>query len=124
MSKNSLTEEVRNTWWLEVRDEMKSHALSLGYNAIVGYTESVTIEQKEDLCVLTAYGSSANIHMNYLKKDSETESIKFGPACSFCHNSNSSKNLFPANPVKCNICKKGYVSQVLLTNLEIPPGVK
>lgn len=47
LSKTPQTQESRDTWWQEVREEVKSHAKTLNCNAVIGYTESVTIERKE-----------------------------------------------------------------------------
>ncbi|KAI8610786.1 hypothetical protein BC830DRAFT_1069490, partial [Chytriomyces sp. MP71] len=53
------SKEVRDSWWQELRDEIKSHARSLKCPLIVGYQESVTI--CEELVVLYCYGTAASI---------------------------------------------------------------
>ena len=35
--------ETRDMWWLEVRNEVRSHALAMGCNAVIGYSESTSI---------------------------------------------------------------------------------
>lgn len=35
--------EVRDSWWTELRMEIRSHARSLGCNVVLGYSESTTI---------------------------------------------------------------------------------
>lgn len=35
--------EVRDSWWTELRMEIRSHARSLGCNVVLGYAESTTI---------------------------------------------------------------------------------
>ena len=35
--------ETRDAWWLEVRNEVRSHAKAMGCNAVIGYTESTSI---------------------------------------------------------------------------------
>ena len=36
--------ETRDSWWNEIRTEVRSHARSLGCNVILGYVEQTTIE--------------------------------------------------------------------------------
>eukprot|EP00736_Rhodelphis_marinus_P014184 Rmarinus@m.29539 len=50
-------QEVRDSWWSEVRDEIKAHCRSLGCSFVVGYAEEMTIE--DDLAVLSATGTAA-----------------------------------------------------------------
>lgn len=35
--------ETRDAWWLEVRNEIRSHAKAMGCNAVIAYTESTSI---------------------------------------------------------------------------------
>lgn len=35
--------EIRDSWWTELRMEIRSHARSLGCNVVLGYSESTTI---------------------------------------------------------------------------------
>lgn len=35
--------EVRDSWWTEIRMEIRSHARSLGCNVVLGYSESTAI---------------------------------------------------------------------------------
>ncbi|CAH1153263.1 unnamed protein product [Phaedon cochleariae] len=48
--------ESRDTWWSEIRMEIRSHARSLGCNAVLGYTEAASI--CEDVCILGASGTA------------------------------------------------------------------
>jgi len=57
--KKSNTQETRDIYWTEIRNEIKSHAKSLGCNYIIGYVESTTIQQSEDLCIFSATGTAA-----------------------------------------------------------------
>jgi hypothetical protein len=43
--------------WLELREEIKSHARSLNCPFVLGYKETITI--CEDICVLSANGTAA-----------------------------------------------------------------
>ena len=47
--------QTRDEWWTDIREEIRSHARSLGCNAVVGYIESTSIW--ENICLLSASGS-------------------------------------------------------------------
>lgn len=57
-------DEVRDTWWNELRDEVENHARMLGCSFVLGYTETTTID--DDLYVLTASGTAANLDLSQL----------------------------------------------------------
>ena len=46
--------DAREAWWVEIRQEVRSHARALGCNMIVGYRENTVIW--EDVLILTASG--------------------------------------------------------------------
>lgn len=54
---NDVESEKRDTWWTEIRKEIKSHAKSLNCNTILGYRETSRI--REDVCILSASGTAA-----------------------------------------------------------------
>ncbi|KAG0238402.1 hypothetical protein BGW42_005635 [Actinomortierella wolfii] len=54
--------ETRDAWWDELRNEIKSHARQLDCSHIIGYQENATIN--DELIVLSAYGTAANLDMN------------------------------------------------------------
>jgi hypothetical protein len=55
--------ETRDSWFNELRMEVRGHAKSLGCNVILGYTESVSIS--DDVTVLSASGTAAVINLQY-----------------------------------------------------------
>lgn len=55
--------ENRDSWWTELRMEIRSHARALGCNVVLGYSETTTIT--EDVCVLSATGTAALINFPY-----------------------------------------------------------
>lgn len=55
--------ETRDSWYNELRMEIRGHAKSLGCNVILGYNESTTIS--EDVTVLSAAGTAAVINLQY-----------------------------------------------------------
>ncbi|CAI5711817.1 unnamed protein product [Peronospora destructor] len=50
-------QETRDSWWLELREEIRAHAQSLQCPFVIGYTESCTIY--DDVCVISASGTAA-----------------------------------------------------------------
>ncbi|TMW55656.1 hypothetical protein Poli38472_010538 [Pythium oligandrum] len=50
-------QETRDSWWLELREEIRAHAQSLQCPFVIGYTESCTIH--DDVCVISATGTAA-----------------------------------------------------------------
>ncbi|XP_034664373.1 C2 domain-containing protein 5 isoform X1 [Drosophila subobscura] len=63
--------EVRDSWWTELRMEIRSHARSLGCNVVLGYAEATTIS--DDVCVLSATGTAAVINMVFNRSVSQTD---------------------------------------------------
>lgn len=55
--------ETRDSWFNELRMEIRGHAKSLGCNVILGYSESTTIG--DDVTVLSATGTAAVINLQY-----------------------------------------------------------
>jgi hypothetical protein len=53
--------ETRDSWYNELRMEIRGHAKSLGCNVILGYNESTTIS--EDVTVLSASGTAAVVNL-------------------------------------------------------------
>eukprot|EP01147_Barroeca_monosierra_P000567 gene567-3884_t len=49
--------DTRDVWWSELRAEVLGHAFSLGYSAVIGYSETASINN--NLCLLSATGTSA-----------------------------------------------------------------
>ncbi|XP_037951366.1 C2 domain-containing protein 5-like [Teleopsis dalmanni] len=63
--------EIRDSWWTELRMEVRSHARALCCNVVLGYSESTTIS--DDVCVLSATGTAAVINMAYNRSVSQTD---------------------------------------------------
>lgn len=62
---NSEDTEARDSWFNELRMEIRGHAKSLGCNVILGYTETASINN-DDVTVLSACGTAAVINLNYV----------------------------------------------------------
>ena len=52
--------EVRDSWWNELREEIKTHARSLDSSHVIGYTETTSITE-EGVCVLSATGNERHL---------------------------------------------------------------
>lgn len=63
--------EIRDSWWTELRMEIRSHARALGCNVVLGYSEETTIS--DDVCVLSATGTAAVINMSYNIETSQND---------------------------------------------------
>lgn len=55
-------QEIRDAWWIELREEIRSHARTLGCQAVIGYSEVTTIH--DEIIVLSAIGTAANLSIN------------------------------------------------------------
>ena len=53
--------ETRDTWWIELRTEIRSHARAMGCHAVVGYSERTTI--CDEIIVLSACGTAAAVDL-------------------------------------------------------------
>ncbi|XP_039297495.1 C2 domain-containing protein 5 isoform X4 [Nilaparvata lugens] len=59
---NNMEEPVcRDSWWTEIRKEVRTHCRALGCNVVLNYTESTTI--CDDVCVLSVSGTAAVIQV-------------------------------------------------------------
>ncbi|KNC50468.1 uncharacterized protein AMSG_00631 [Thecamonas trahens ATCC 50062] len=57
------TTAVRDAWWSEIRDEIRSHALALGCYFVIGYSEQVAI--RDEVVVLTAVGTAVVLRLRH-----------------------------------------------------------
>jgi hypothetical protein len=55
--------ETRDSWFNELRMEIRGHAKSLGCNVVLGYSETASIN--DDVTVLSATGTAAVINLHY-----------------------------------------------------------
>ncbi|XP_018404000.1 PREDICTED: C2 domain-containing protein 5 [Cyphomyrmex costatus] len=61
--------EGRDSWWTEIRMEVRSHARALACNVVIGYKEETSI--CDDVCVLSASGTAAVINFHNSGQDSD-----------------------------------------------------
>ena len=57
---------TRDSWWQEIRQEVRGHARCLGCNVIVGYTEDTAIS--DDCVVLCASGTAASAELSQVRR--------------------------------------------------------
>ncbi|XP_033213483.1 uncharacterized protein LOC117170664 [Belonocnema kinseyi] len=62
--------EGRDSWWTEIRMEVRSHARALACNVVIGYREETSIS--DDVCVLSASGTAAVINLQNTGQDQDT----------------------------------------------------
>lgn len=60
--------ETRDTWWLELRKEIRNHCRMLDCNAVLGYSETTTIH--DEVCILSASGTAAVLNTSSKTPDS------------------------------------------------------
>ncbi|XP_063712159.1 C2 domain-containing protein 5-like [Symsagittifera roscoffensis] len=85
---------MRDNWWLELRIEIKSHMEAFSCNCVVGYSEYTTMY--EDLMVLSAMGTAANLDPAFSPKRSNLLAFS---SMSIDH-PESSEQLSPRSPVQ------------------------
>ncbi|KDO21387.1 hypothetical protein SPRG_13700 [Saprolegnia parasitica CBS 223.65] len=148
MATKLVDQETRDSWWMELREEVRSHAQSLQCSHVVGYIESCTIH--DDVCVLSATGTAAVVkygpkrHRGLLKASTDelsdqSPSLRPTPAprrrgnapsiqdspCFVCHIPYS-RSLAPFSNmrmVRCGICGRKWVPEMLFSSTEPPSGM-
>ncbi|XP_026107185.1 C2 domain-containing protein 5-like isoform X5 [Carassius auratus] len=115
--------ETRDAWWEEIRQEIKSHAKSLGCHAVVGYSESTSI--CEEVCILSASGTAAILSSRFMQDGPLDTELRFeevvSPGCGFCHIPYDELNIpFPAQLTYCYCCRRYKVPDVLFTTIDLP----
>ncbi|PRP78644.1 C2 calcium-dependent membrane targeting domain-containing protein, partial [Planoprotostelium fungivorum] len=57
--------KLRNEWWQEIREEIRTHARFFGCDTVIGYHEMFTMDCDKEICVLTAVGTAAMMSSKY-----------------------------------------------------------
>eukprot|EP01094_Clydonella_sp_ATCC50884_P010663 TRINITY_DN2046_c0_g1_i2.p1 TRINITY_DN2046_c0_g1~~TRINITY_DN2046_c0_g1_i2.p1 ORF type:complete len:964 (+),score=215.00 TRINITY_DN2046_c0_g1_i2:36-2927(+) len=113
-------------WWSALRSEIFAHTKKLHCNIVLGYSEnSVVIE---DICVLTASGTACFViqetndkELRKSKKKKKKKKTSKRTSCSTCHIPFlETAPPFPFRVLKCNVCKKKYVPEMLYSTTELP----
>ncbi|SCM00258.1 conserved Plasmodium protein, unknown function [Plasmodium chabaudi adami] len=129
-----LTEQHRDEWLLEIRDELKSNATFLSCNVILGYKEDAYIFN--DVIVLFCYGTAINVLPSFFYDDkiiafSPNEQNKHSPkdeskgssknsSCIYLHY--ASKEIENSN-IFCRICNDASVPKILISSSNAPKNL-
>jgi hypothetical protein len=114
--------DTRDKWWIEIRNEIRSHMKSLNCNVVLGYTETKSI--CESICVLSALGTAAVVDESFImKKSNQTDSFDNSTTnefnCKMLHVPYDENDLpFPVAISKCNTCGNGQVPDVVFTSIQ------
>ncbi|XP_078046490.1 uncharacterized protein LOC144474946 isoform X1 [Augochlora pura] len=90
--------ESRDSWWKEVRMEVRSHARALACNVVVGYREETSI--CDDVCVLNAYGTAAVINLHSSSQDADNVFVSKGQSGTVINPAETEKSQQKPVPVK------------------------
>lgn len=128
--------DARESWWVEIRQEVRSHAKALGCNMIVGYQEKTVIW--EDVLILSACGTAAVCNLGFMAEldgsgshcllpgrlpINESKSVQ--SECSLVHIPYLESSVpFPIKLSRCGGCSRGKVPDILLTTVEPPLGLE
>ncbi|XP_063241402.1 C2 domain-containing protein 5 isoform X3 [Bacillus rossius redtenbacheri] len=145
--------ETRDAWWTEVRMEVRSHCRALGCNVVLGYSEhtsicddvcvlsaagtAAVISLDHPAPWLRAHTASLDRHEfpDQSPAPAVTGALKVKsspcdvfdsemPSCAMCHIPYSESSIpFRVNMLKCAICRRGKVPDVLFTTIEAPESV-
>jgi hypothetical protein len=119
--------DARDKWWIEIRNEIRSHMKSLNCHVVLGYTETKSI--CEDVCVLSASGTAAMIDESYFISSNHDnkclDSENVNKTCKICHIPYEADDLpFPVALYDCNGCSAGQVPDVIFTTIQPLPEIE
>ncbi|EUD66830.1 hypothetical protein C922_02815 [Plasmodium inui San Antonio 1] len=130
-----LTEQHRDEWLLEIRDEIKSNATFLSCNVILGYKEDTYIYN--DVIILFCYGTAISVMSSFFQDDkivsyanserNKYQSLKGGPlnanrnsSCVYLHYASDD---IERNTVLCRVCNEASVPKILISSASVPQNV-
>ncbi|CAI4225623.1 unnamed protein product [Auanema sp. JU1783] len=132
-------ESVRKSWWCEMRSELNQQALSLGCNAVVGYTEQLQVFN--GLALLICSGTAINIdYMQSTKLNldfyqGEDSMVELDPRslsqleqfiliqrpCQFLHSTLKDPEMTKTNKmIGCSKCGSNQVPAFVITTTAVP----
>eukprot|EP00927_Polykrikos_kofoidii_P061158 TRINITY_DN56029_c0_g1_i1.p1 TRINITY_DN56029_c0_g1~~TRINITY_DN56029_c0_g1_i1.p1 ORF type:complete len:1230 (-),score=132.65 TRINITY_DN56029_c0_g1_i1:165-3854(-) len=109
------TQDHREGWWKELRDEILSHARALGCDTIVGYQEQISIT--DDLALLSVMGTALGSSPS--QPGAGRGAVQRG--CSLVHSPEGRHDA--ARLSRCPMCHEGFVPAVLLATVDFPEGL-
>ncbi|KAH3745478.1 hypothetical protein Pelo_13131 [Pelomyxa schiedti] len=112
---------ARDGWWDEAREEIRNNAASLMCSHVVGYTESMTIQEGGDVCILSAQGTAVVLN-TFGVGCSELPALP----CTICHVPYEKllpdKTPLPGAFSMCALCTSQHVPEILLSTTDLPPN--
>ncbi|CAN8002351.1 unnamed protein product, partial [Ixodes pacificus] len=133
--------ETRDAWWTELRKEIRSHTRSLSCNVVLGYIETTNI--CDEVAILSASGTAVLLNpvadrelssgarhadkrdpgSGKVSADSVDEPLS-KQDCKLCHIPYSEVSVpFQAQLIKCAMCRRFKVPDILFMTIEPPPGM-
>lgn len=128
--------EIRDEWWQELRNEIRTQVKNLNCAACIGYSEKATIF--EDVCTLTATGTAIRLSKEFSKfkllypnekiniwlyeRILQNGSKKLRKPCSSIHIAPSS-NRSQLRLSPCGLCKGKFVAEITLSTSKLPYGL-
>ena len=106
--------------WVEIRQEVRSHAKALGCNMVVGYQEKTVL--CEDVLIMSSSGTAAVCNLAFMGEEGGE-----GTAgdCSVSHIPYTEASVpFPVKLTRCGVCGRGKVADILLSTVEPPPELE
>ncbi len=67
---------MRDSWWNELREEIKTHARSLDCCHVIGYSETTSISE-EGVCVLSATGTAAILDTTWTQRKGAVQVFQY-----------------------------------------------
>jgi hypothetical protein len=137
---NSMSSEdesnTRDKWWIEIRNEIRSHMKSLNCQVVLGYSETNSI--CEDVCVLSAMGTAALVDEKFFIDTKLMPSYEYSmdyathlvnPSmstnCHICHIPYSDADLpFPVTLSQCKTCGSFNVPDVIFSTVQPLPELE
>ncbi|OWZ09454.1 hypothetical protein PHMEG_00017840 [Phytophthora megakarya] len=122
-------QETRDSWWLELREEIRAHAQSLQCPFVIGYTESCTIH--DDVCVISASydadDDGPDMHkasspmVNLSLPDHPVSLGRRSPSFSYMAHPLRAKSSM--RMVRCGVCGNKWVPEMMIASIEPPAGL-
>jgi hypothetical protein len=104
--------KLKDSWWNELREEIKTHAKTLECTHVIGYKETICFQK--DLCILSAVGTAAVL------AEPSSKPVK---NCRMCHVPYTKESPFTMELKQCKSCKSKDVPEVIISTTEIPKEV-
>eukprot|EP00818_Percolomonas_sp_WS_P008774 CAMPEP_0117444546 /NCGR_PEP_ID=MMETSP0759-20121206/5299_1 /TAXON_ID=63605 /ORGANISM="Percolomonas cosmopolitus, Strain WS" /LENGTH=1141 /DNA_ID=CAMNT_0005236621 /DNA_START=223 /DNA_END=3648 /DNA_ORIENTATION=+ len=113
--------KIHDSWWHELRDEIKSHARMLHCSHVIGYEENMYIYR--DVCVLWASGTAAVLRHTPKRKKRTCKLLHVTYPVDTSPFYPTPQNPDDPTSIMCDQCERYPVPEILLTSIETPEEV-